>query len=340
MSAAPTATAPLTIAVIKPCCIGDCVMAMPAIESLARAFPYAHIHAFTGRHSAPVLRASAFISRVYITPDQMTPSRVPGLAWNLRTAGHDWIVVLDRSRLVVAAARSANPARLVTIPRGKNRPQHEIDVYLDAVGRVGVKPATSVPIIDVPDDAREAARSALAGIESRYAVIQPGGAENPGTTMLHKRWPPDRHAAVVRQLSARGMRTVLTGGESDADLCERIARESGANAFSLAGKLDLMGTAAAIQTATLYLGTDTGVSHLAAAVETPSIVIFGPTNPERYAPRGEKVVVLAPEQSRALPNADLRKARSDDARPRTTEISIDAVIAEIDGILQRDTPGA
>lgn len=309
-------------------------MALPAIESLARAFPFAHIHAFTGRHSAPVFRASEFINQVYLMPDQLTPSRVPGLAWNLRTAGHDWIVVLDRSRLVVAAARSANPARLVTIPRGKDQLLHEIDVYLSAVETAGVRPASDVPKLTLPDEARdEARREVLADTAGRYAVIHPGGAENPGVSMVDKRWPQDRYAQVVTALEQRGIRTVLTGGPSDIELCERIFA-SGDSTTSVTGQLDLMGTTAVIEGADLYLGADTGVSHLAAAVGTPAIVIFGPTNPERYAPRGENVVVLAPEKSRSLPDADLRKIRANDDRPGTSEITVEAVLAEVDRLLE------
>src|SRR5690606_6725001 len=105
------------------------------------------------------------------------------------------------------------------------------------------------------------------------------------------------------------------------------------HAVSVAGQLDLIGTAAVIEAAGLYLGTDTGVSHIAAAVGTPGVVIFGPTNPERYAPRGENVTVLAPERSRAIPDVDLRKARASESRPSTSEITLDAVIAAIDNVL-------
>lgn len=337
MSSASAVTSPLTIAVVKPCCIGDCVMALPAIESLARAFPFAHIHAFTGRHSAPVFRASEFISRVYVAPDQLTPSRVPGLAWNLRTAGHDWVVVLDRSRLVTAAARSANPARLVTVPRTKNETRHETDLYLDAVAAAGVRTITDIPSLAPDEESHAAAAKALAGVQRPYAVIQPGGAENPGATMLDKRWQAGRYSAVARNLAERGITTVLTGSAGDAELCESIARAAGGYSLSLAGKVDLMGTAAVIEGASLYLGSDTGVSHIAAAVGTPSIVIFGPTNPLRYAPRGVSVVILAPQRSRTLPDVDLRKASTDNNRPTTSEVTVESVIEEFDRLLHADS---
>ena len=102
---------------------------------------------------------------------------------------------------------------------------------------------------------------------------------------------------------------------------------------SLASRLDLKGTTAVIERATLYVGTDTGVSHLAAATGTPSVVIFGPTNPERYAPRGRAVEILAPEASRRLPDIDLRKSQRSSHRPRTTEITVEVVTHAIDRLL-------
>lgn len=328
------ADAPLTIAIVKPCCIGDCVMALPAIESLAAAFPFAHIHAFTGRHSAPVFRASEHVSRVYITPDQLSASRVAGMAWNLRTAGHDWIVVLDRSRWVKSAARAAAPSRLITVSGGSDATDHEIDVYLNAVRSAGVTISSTVPRIVPSDEARESASHALNGVDSEYAVLHPGGAENPGTTMPDKRWPVERFAAIAGQLAKRGIRPVLSGGSSDRALCEELmsmAPES--KCLNLAGSLDLMSSAAVVEKARVYLGADTGISHLAAAVGTPSVVIFGPTNPLRYAPRGERVAILAPEASIHVPDVDLRKKAFAPNLPSTSEVTVERVSSAIDRAL-------
>lgn len=334
MNARAAHDSPLTIAVVKPCCIGDCVMALPAIRSLAAAFPLAHIHTFTGRHSAPVFRATEHVSRVYLMPDQLSASRMPGLAWNLRTAGHDWIVVLDRSRWLVAAARGATQSRLVKLPSFRSEPRHEIDVYLDALRAVGVQTPFGVPQLTPQNDARETATAALRDVRQEFVVLQPGGAENPGATMLDKRWPPDRYSCLARKLSQRGLRPVLTGGPADVELCQAIAADiADLRPVVLAGKLDIMATAAVIEKACLYVGTDTGVSHLAAAIGAPSVVIFGPTNPLRYAPRGERVKALSPAASRTLADVDLRKVTDMTGRPSTSEVSVDEVFSAYDDLI-------
>lgn len=334
MNAQTAESAPLTIAVVKPCCIGDCVMTLPAIDALARAFPYAHIHAFAGRHSAPVFHASEHVSRVYLSPDALTASRTAGMAWNLRTAGHDWIVVLDRSRWLITAARMAAPHKLVTLPPAKRQLRHEIDVYLDALRAVGIRTPNTSPRVVPTDEARQAAATVVEDIGQRFVVLQPGGAENPGTSMFDKRWPADRFRELALQLARRGLRPVLTGGPADQSLCDGIAdtiREL--DPIVTAGRLDLISTASLIERGRLYVGPDTGVSHLAAAVGTPSVVIFGPTNPLRYGPRGDRVAILSPDASRDLHDVDLRKPGATSGRPSTAEVSVDDVLAACDGLL-------
>jgi heptosyltransferase-2 len=334
MSGRPAGPAPLTIAVLKPCCIGDCVMALPAIESLATAFPAAHVHAFTGRHSAPVLRASPHVSQVYLSPDQITPSRVPGMVWNLRTAGHDWLVILDRSRWLLAAARGAGANHIVTLEKSGGSIRHETDIYLDAVIAAGGREVSRIPSLDAGQEAAERAAAVVDTIAGPYAVLHPGGAQNPGAEMLDKRWPPERYAQVARDLRQRGYTPVLTGSPGDVELCDRVVELAGdAGCLSLAGKLDLMAATAAIDGAACYIGTDTGISHLAAATGTPSVVIFGPTNPDRYGPRGTNVEILALPASRELPDVDLRKPNLLRGRPSTLDISVAMANAAIDRVI-------
>ncbi len=309
-------------------------MALPAIESLATAFPVAHIHAFTGRHSAPVLRASPHVTQVYLSPDQLTPSRVPGMVWNLRTAGHDWLVLLDRSRWFMAAARSAGPDRLVKLEQNGHAIKHEIDIYLDSVIAAGGREVSRIPEIKPGPDAAERAANVLESIQGPFAVLHPGGAQNPGAEMLDKRWPLERYAELARAFRDRGYTPVLTGGPGEIELCEQVVDLAGdAGCVSIAGQLDLMAATAAIERAACYVGTDTGISHLAAATGTPSVVIFGPTNPERYGPRGTNVEILAVPESRKLPDADLRKPNQLRGRPSTHGIDVAMANAAIDRVL-------
>lgn len=151
--------------------------------------------------------------------------------------------------------------------------------------------------------------------------------------MLDKRWPPEHFAEIADRLAARGIHTVLTGGSGDIETCSQVAGLTSTPMTNLAGSLDLMATTAVIESAAVYVGGDTGMSHLAAAVGSPAVVIFGPTNPERYAPRGERVEILALEDSRSLPDLDLRKPNAAADRPSTSLVTVDDVDRAIERVI-------
>jgi ADP-heptose:LPS heptosyltransferase len=107
---------------------------------------------------------------------------------------------------------------------------------------------------------------------------------HPGASVPERRWPPERFAAVADALAARGLRIVLTGTEAEAALARTVGRAMRAPSVELAGKTDLGMAAALIDDARLLVCNDTGVSHLAAALRVPSVVISTGDNPARWAP--------------------------------------------------------
>jgi len=133
-------------------------------------------------------------------------------------------------------------------------------------------------------------------------VVGPASAElpddlrrqlQPGYLVIHtpsmwsyKAWPPDHFRALIGRLTAQGRQVVLTGGPGAADrACVAAMRGAGPDALVVdAGILDFNQVAALLRSAALYIGPDTSVSHLAAACGTRVLAIFGPTNPQRWAP--------------------------------------------------------
>jgi len=107
---------------------------------------------------------------------------------------------------------------------------------------------------------------------------------HPGASVPERRWPADRFTAVADALAARGLQVVLTGTAGERGLTAGVAAGMAAPALDLAGKTDLGVGAAVIASARLLVCNDTGVSHIAAAVGTPSVVISTDDNPARWAP--------------------------------------------------------
>jgi heptosyltransferase-2/heptosyltransferase-3 len=320
-----TGSEPQRIAVIKPCCLGDCIMALPALDALAAAYPSATIDVYVGRHSMAAFQFRPQLTTVPI-PDIQSAASALELSRRLRQRRYDIVVCLDRSRWLRLATALSRSNVTATVRRMKPEIRHEADVYLDVVRDLGIPTPSLMPAITASDEAHRGAIDRIAGIVGPFAVVHPGGAQNPGSTMLDKRWSPDRYVALLRVLANDGITALLSGSAGERDLCCSIAQQAGCpDDAVLAGQVDLPTLAAVIERAALYVGPDTGVSHMAAAVGTPTVAIFGPTNPRRYRPLGPAVRIAAPAESWGIPDRDLRRQATATA-PTTSEVSVDSVV--------------
>jgi ADP-heptose:LPS heptosyltransferase len=131
-----------------------------------------------------------------------------------------------------------------------------------------------------PED--RAALTRLEGTES----LRPGHfvCIHPGASVAPRRWPAEHFAAVAAALAGREMEIVLTGTAGEAGLTRAVAERSGARCLDLAGRTNLGTLGALLESARLLICNDTGLSHLAAALGVPSVVISTGDNPERWAP--------------------------------------------------------
>lgn len=115
----------------------------------------------------------------------------------------------------------------------------------------------------------------------------------PGSAWATKRWTTEGFARLARWLQGRGFAVVLVGTQSEKALCERVRKASGSDAVNLAGATALPLLAALLARSRMLIGNDSGTGHLAAAVGTPVITIFGPTTPELgYRPLGRRVLTV------------------------------------------------
>ena len=178
-------------------------------------------------------------------------------------------------RRATACSRPLAPRRVVAfaVCRGRasararpgTRDEHEVDRWCRLVSAAGG-----------PCD-REDLRLELPGSPEDLVLVHPGAAAP------SRRWPAGRWAAVVRALADRGHRVVVTGVPAERGLCAGVAGAY-ARAEDWCGRLDLCGLAERVASARLLLCGDTGVAHLATAVGTPSVLLFGPTDPARWGP--------------------------------------------------------
>jgi heptosyltransferase-3 len=295
---------------------GDVLLASPVFSALKSAAPHAALDALVYRETAPMLEGHPAIDRVHtIDRDwkraglvrQWAGERELGRA--LAQRHYDLLIHLTEHPRGLALARRLKPRWSVAperaaergsawlwrrtfthfyrLPRGTERPM--VEQNLDALRRIGVEPDLSCrALVLVPgEEARRRvdARLAALGIAERRFVQM-----HPGSRWTFKCWPADRCAALAARIVGDGLSVVLTGapdarerGMVDAIVAALPADAKG-KVFDLAGALSLTELAALTTRARAFVGVDSAPMHIAAAVGTPTVALFGPTSEIAWGP--------------------------------------------------------
>jgi heptosyltransferase-2/heptosyltransferase-3 len=288
---------------ILPCCIGDVVLATATLAALRRAYPTARITWAVGSWSRGVIEQHPLLDAVLDTgPAALPVKSVRGFGRfvrQVRAGGHDLAISLVRSPLMSAALlMSGIPIRAgldsngrgfgytVRAPVNPRERRHEAELYLSVAQALGIDTAgcyATIPVLEA-DRLTMRARLRALGVHPPYWVINPAGGRNPGMTLDLKRWPPAHFAALIERLSPRLGTPLLLGGPADGPILEAVARQMAARPAMLAGGLTFGEIGALAAESLLYIGNDTGLTHLAAAAGARTAMLFGPSDPVRYAP--------------------------------------------------------
>lgn len=329
---------------IKPSSLGDIVHALPTLAALRQRFPQAHIAWLVKRQWAELVERVEGLDRVWAVGPGVAGwlSEVP----RLRAEKFDLAVDLQglfRSscmarlagcpvRIGFAKGREGSPlfyTRQVAVP---TQEMHAVDRYLlvaDALG--AARPATPQFRFRVSPADREGVAELLgrAGIRAGAPWI----AMNVSSRWPTKRWPVESFAAVADRLYEEGMGpVVLIGGpddRADAQAVKALTKKSSMKDATGLTPLGLL--PALLQSASLLLTNDSGPMHVAAAVGTPVIALFGPTSAIRTGPYGKNHRVLA----RQLPCSPCfsRRCRNPIERECLTGIAPAEVVEAVRGRL-------
>ncbi len=161
----------------------------------------------------------------------------------------------------------------------------------------------------------------------QYVCVHPGAAHH------SRRWTPRRFAAVADGLASRGLRVVLTGSAGEVTLVQEVASAMASRPVDLAGRTSVGALAALLKGARLTVCNDTGVSHLAAALGVPSVIIFTRSNPQRWAPLDRQLHLVVHQHSadkHHTCSADLSRYHC------APDITPAMVLAQVDHLLQRE----
>jgi ADP-heptose:LPS heptosyltransferase len=296
-------TGPRRILLLRLERIGDLLMALPAIGDVRALAPEAEIDLVVGSWNADLARALRPAVRV-ATLDAAWLARDGGglnLAALLRAARqwrrtrYDLAINFEpdiRSNLLLAASgaawtagyRSGGGGALLDVALDYDIRAHTTDNARALVAAIfgGDRRAEDRRVLMVPPEAHAHAASLLPAVRGPLVGVHVSGGR------AIKQWEPDRFGDVARRLIAASSATiVLTGSSGDRPLVDQVKGAlPPASVIDAAGDLDLLTVAAILERMDLLITGDTGPMHLAAAVGTPIVAVFGPSEPARYAPRG------------------------------------------------------
>jgi heptosyltransferase I len=292
--------------------LGDIVHAIPVAVALRRAFPDAVIDWIVSAKHREILDLVPAISRRIVVNDRSEAQDGQSLfsaVRQLRTNGYD--IAIDMQGLLKSAviARLSGARRVIGFnakyarepiarffytdvhdPGGEgiyapSETRHVVEINLGLLTALRIPRAPAEFAIEAPRSAAVSAILAQAG--------QPFALLNTGAAWPNKRWPAARLAELARQLQLRhAMRSVVLWGPGERALAEDVVQHA-AGAALAAPQTTIADVAALASAAAVMVSGDTGPTHIASAVGTPLVGIYGPTRPERNGPLGRDDVAVS-----------------------------------------------
>lgn len=272
--------------------IGDVLLATPVARSLKQAWPDAELHFLVFKGTEGVLAGNPDIDQVIAFPHRtgwrgkLAQFRQLWRRYDLAVS----TIASDRARLYGWVGAKFRIGFITEEEKGKtllldrwvkfdNLNTHTVSMGLRLTELLGIAPNYQVVPPSITPDQRTALSAKLADLDGQpYAVL------HPSPKFAYKMWRQDGWIELANWLSAQGLRIVLTGGPvaDERAYAADIAKQT--PTLNLAGELSLAATAELVSHAKLFVGPDTAVTHIAAAVGVPTIALFGPSNPIKWGP--------------------------------------------------------
>ncbi len=317
--------------------IGDAVMSLPFLRALRAAHPGDSLTVFAPRGPDSIYRAAGTANEV------MTRSGLLRDAAALASRRFDEAWLLPNSlRAAIYARASGAPRRIgyATDRRGpllthplpaSEEPGHQLRDYDALLSAHGILPDLEPPRLPLPEEARCRAEKALSaaglsGATDRLVLLSPGSAKDPT-----KRWRAGRFAKLGDLLAQRRFICAIVVGPQESALGVDVSGAAAAPLPVLGPDLDPVGLAALISRSRLLVSNDSGPMHLAAAVGTPVVAFFGPTDPGRTAPTGSPARVL----DRYVSCSPCFLSKCPYGHECMKEISVEMTLAACEGLLEQ-----
>ncbi|MHC1698136.1 MAG: glycosyltransferase family 9 protein [Geobacteraceae bacterium] len=283
--------APRKLLFIRPGGIGDAVLLLRAVQAVKDRYPLCRITVLAEKRNAAIFSFSSAISRVLLY------DRLPDLLAAIR-GGFDVVIDTEQwHRLSAVIARltgapllvgfaTNNRKKLFTHPIAYSHDAHESESFLALLQPLGILPLPPFdPVLNVPPQAVAAMEKKLAVLSGKpYIVLFPGA------SIPERRWGSGNFHELARRIHDLGFPAVVVGGRDDESAGDDII--SGGLGCNFAGKTSLAETAALLVRARLLVTGDSGLLHIAAELQVPTVSLFGPGIEKKWAPRDVRHIVL------------------------------------------------
>ena len=296
-----------TVLIIKLRYIGDVLLATPTVRAIKAAQPNVHMTMMVNRGTEDVLSGSPNLDEIIVL-DKGSLTAQSRLIAGLRHRQFDTVLDLtDGDRSAFLSWVSGAPVRIgfndehrwrgkwyTHVVQSVPGVQHRIDRDLEALKPLGIQAGSKDPQVWLTPEEEKSAEQLLDQLgaqRSQSMVIL-----QPGARYWFKAWPPERFAELADRLTSQyGCQVLIGGSDQDVALAEQIRQMAKSRPIVMAGRTTIKQFAAIAKKSALFVGSDSGAMHMAAAVGTPVVGLFGPSNPREWGPRGGPVEVLYKE---------------------------------------------
>jgi len=307
--------------------VGDLILALPAIKTLRAALQPFWLEIMGHPWTLPLAVGRPYADAVTdINRAAMAPLFLEGASLSAELTGYlghfNTAFCFSQSTTLARHLRRAGIQRTILLPPFPNGRQHVTDHHLASLRALGIPAPPLMPKIYLCDEEKEWAEEFFCqrgwGLDEIIAL-------HPGAGSHKKAWPPQRFAALGRHVARGPTKLLIIQGPADKGCVEETRAGLEGIPYLVARDLPLRKVAALLSCACLFIGNDSGCSHLAAALGVKTLALFGPTDPLIWAPRGERTSWL--QGKVACAPCDRAQQRTCDEQRCLEAIEVPAVLA-------------
>lgn len=271
--------------------IGDLVMTTPVLQALHAKYPDHLIDIVADRRSGELLDACPYLGDIIWKDKKANRKQQWRFFRRLRKYHYELTVDLRGPWVALMSRTKARATK-----NNRQEGMHAVEHHLTALKGICESTGDPTTIIWIAPSAQKIAQVLIPyHAEDKILALAPG-ANWPG-----KIWPAKSYRDLIETCVAEYDRFVLFGGAADETRCNEISQQFDDKIINLCGRTNLMETAACLSLADAFVGNDSGIGHMAAAIGVPTVTVFGEGDPVRYRPWGSQATVVE------APNKDLTR---------------------------------